>query len=139
MSNSNLAANKQLARRWYEEVWNQKSEAAIDALFSLRGTAHGFPAADSELVGPEAFKVIHRNFCGAFPDLRVTIHDLVAEDDKVAIRWSATMTHTGDYLHIPVAGKKATLHGSSFITIQNNQIVDGWNHMDIEHFYQKLR
>ena len=64
-------ANKLFIRRWFEQVWNQKSEAAIDEMFSPQGKSHGFPEADSVLVGPEAFKAIHRNFCGAFPDLHV--------------------------------------------------------------------
>lgn len=139
MSESKLEANKQLARRWFEEVWNQRSESAIDAMFSPTGKAHGFPDADSVLSGPEAFKAIHRNFCGAFPDLQITIHDVVAEGDKVAIRWSAAMTHTGDHLGLPATGKKATLSGSSFVIVQGSQIIDGWNQMDIQHLFQQLQ
>ena len=40
-------ANKNLLRRWFEQVWNQKSEAAIDEMFSPHGKSHGFPDADS--------------------------------------------------------------------------------------------
>ncbi len=46
-------ANKLLLRRWFEQVWNQKSEAAIDEMFSKHGKSHGFPEPDSVLVGPE--------------------------------------------------------------------------------------
>jgi hypothetical protein len=60
-------ANKQLARRWFEEVWNQRSEAAIDAMYAPGGKSYGFPDADSVLVGPEAFKAVHRNFAELFP------------------------------------------------------------------------
>jgi steroid delta-isomerase-like uncharacterized protein len=138
MSGSSLEANKQLAHRWFEEVWNQQSEAAIDALFAPEGKSHGFPDAQSVLAGPEAFKAIHRNFCGAFPDLHVTVHEVIAEGDKVAIRWTVDMTHTGDNLAIPATGRKATLSGSAFIIVREGQIQDGWNQMDIQHLFQQL-
>ena len=64
-------ANKLLIQRWFDEVWNQQSESAIDAMFHPQGKSHGFPDMDSVLVGPEAFKTVHRSFCGAFPDLHV--------------------------------------------------------------------
>ena len=69
-------ANKLLLKRWFEQVWNQKSEAAIDEMFSPQGKSHGFPDADAVLVGPEAFKAVHRTFCGAFPDLHIDVEDI---------------------------------------------------------------
>jgi steroid delta-isomerase-like uncharacterized protein len=131
-------ANKQLARRWFEEVWNQKNEAAIDSMYSPECQNHGFPNPDSVLHGPEAFKVVHRNFCGAFPDLHVTVEDVIAEGDRVAIRWSVEMTHLGDHLGFPVTGKRGRLSGSSFTVIRDGQIQEGWNQMDILHLYQQL-
>ena len=73
-----LEENKQLVRRWFEEVWNQKREDAIDAMYYREGKAHGFPDAQSVLVGPEEFKKVHRTFLGAFPDVQVKIEDLKA-------------------------------------------------------------
>jgi hypothetical protein len=45
-------ANKLVVTRWFQEVWNQKSEAAIDQMSHPDGKAHGFPDPDSLLVGP---------------------------------------------------------------------------------------
>jgi predicted ester cyclase len=134
-------ANKQIARRWFEEVWNQQNPAVIDELFHPKGKAHGFgfPDPDSVLVGPEDFKKVHRAFCGAFPDLHITIEDVVAEDDRVAIRWSVSMTHQGDDLGFPATGKKGRLTGSSFIVIKDAQLVEGWNEMDIQNLFQNLK
>jgi steroid delta-isomerase-like uncharacterized protein len=132
-------ANKVLVRRWFEQVWNQKSEAAIDEMFPLSSKSHGFPDADSVLAGPEAFKAVHRTFCGALPDLHVDIKDIVSEDDRVAVRWRVTATHLGDHLGFPASGKKATLDGSSFVIVQDNRIIEGWNQMDIQALMQKLQ
>jgi predicted ester cyclase len=131
-------ANKQLVRRWYEEVWNQQSEAAIDAMFHRDGISYGFPSPESALKGPEDFKIIHSNFCGAFPDLHVTVEDLIAEGDKVAARWTVTMTHLGDHLGIRPSGVKASLTGTSIVVIKDGMIREGWNHMDLGHLFKTL-
>ena len=132
-------ANRQLARRWFEQVWNQQDVAAIEEMFHSQGKCHGFPDPDSVLVGPEAFKDVHRTFRGAFPDIHVTVEDVIAEADRVAIRWTATMTHLGDHLGFPATRKKAALTGSSFITVNANQIVEAWNEMDIHNLYLRLQ
>lgn len=123
--------NKALARRWFEEVWNQGSEATIDELFHPQGKSHGFPDADSVLVGPEGFKTIHRRFHNAFKDIHIDIDELIAEGDRVAIRWTCTMVHNGDGLGFPATGKKTTVPGSSFVTCLGGQLIDGYNFMDL--------
>jgi predicted ester cyclase len=126
-----LAANKALAKRWFEEVWNQGKESTIDELFHSQGKAYGFPEPDSVLIGPEAFKTIHRHFHSAFGDIHIHIDDLVAEGDRVAIRWTCTMKHTGNGLGFAATGKDATLPGSSFITCRDGIMTEGWNSMDM--------
>ena len=131
--------NKFLLRRWFEEVWNQKSEAAIDEMFPKDGKSHGFPEADSVLVGPEPFKAIHRTFCGAFPDLHVNVEDVVAEGDQVAVRWRVIATHRGDHLGFPGTGRNVSMNGSTFAIVKGNQVVEGWNQMDMQALMQTLK
>jgi predicted ester cyclase len=104
-----------------------------------QGKSHGFPDASSVLVGPEPFKAVHRNFVGAFPDVRVDIEDIITEGDRVAVRWRASMTHHGDHLGFPATGKKDTLDGSSFVIVKGNQIIEGWNQMDLQGLMQRLQ
>ncbi len=132
-------ANKNVARQWFEQVWNQKSEAAIDRLFHPEGKCYGFPEPDGVLIGPEDFKVVHRNFCGAFPDLHIDIEELVADGDIVAVRWQTKMTHRGDHLGIPASGKRASLGGASFIIVKDGQITEGWNYMDLQAMLMQLQ
>ena len=133
------AANKLLMEDWFEKVWNQRNPDAIDAMYHADGLAHGFPEADSVLVGPEEFKTIHRNFCGAFPDLLVTVEDVIAEGDKVAVRFTTTMTHLGDSLGIKATQKQVVLHGCTIATIKDGMIVEGWNFMDMGGMFAKLQ
>ncbi len=132
-------ANKLLLKRWFEQVWNQKSEAAIDEMFNQQGKSYGFPDADTVLVGPEAFKAVHRIFCGAFPDLHIDLKDILAEGDRVAVRWQVSSTHLGDHLGFPASGKKTILDGSSFLIVKDNQVMEGWNQMDLQAMMQKLQ
>lgn len=131
--------NKEIAERWFEQVWNRKDEAAIDEMFPLDGRAYGFPEPDSVVEGPVAFKKLHRDFCGAFPDLHITLDDLIAEGDTVAVRWHVDATHRGDHLGFPATGKKASLTGMSFLTIRQDHIVDGWNQMDMAGLFRRLQ
>lgn len=131
--------NKALMQRWFDEVWNHRSEAAIDAMFHPQGKSHGFPDMDSVLVGPDAFKSVHRSFCGAFPDLHVDLEEVVSEGDRVAVRFKVNMTHLGDHLGFTASGKKATLAGSTFAIVKDGQIVEGWNYMNLGAFIQKLQ
>ena len=132
-------ANKQLLRTWFERVWNQKSAAAIDELYQPDGRAHGFPQADSVLIGPEDFKLIHRNFCDSFPDIQVTVDDVIAEGDKVAARWTATMTHLGDSLGIKATKRQVVLSGATIVIIKDGKISEGWNFMDMGGMIAKLK
>src|SRR5216683_2961216 len=102
--------NKQLAKRWFEEVWNQGRDGAIDELLSPEGVGFGLAEAGTEVHGPEQFRPFVRNFRDAFPDLRVIVEDMVAEADKVAIRFRVT--------------------GTTIIQFANGMLVHGWNNWD---------
>jgi steroid delta-isomerase-like uncharacterized protein len=131
--------NKQLVRRWFEEVWNQRDESAIDRMFDPEGRSHGVPTPEGILTGPEQFKQLHRMLVGAFPDAHFMFNDVIAEGDRVAIRWTVTMTHAGDQLGFPATGRRVTLEGSSFLVIKNGKIVEGWNQMEFQGLIHSLK
>ena len=114
--------NKALVQRWFDEVWNKGREAAIDEMLAPRAVVHG--------VGPEGFKRFHTAYRTAFPDVKVTIEDMVAEGDRVALRWRATATHTGPLLNVPPTGKPVTFEGMGIVRVDKGMIVEGWNLFD---------
>ena len=130
--------NKQLVRRWFEEVWNQKNASAIDRMFDPEGRSHGVPT-NVVLVGPAQFKEFHRTYLGAFPDMHFVLHDVIAEGDRVAVRWTNTATHLGDELGFPATGRRVILEGSSFLVIRNGMILEGWNQMELQEMMQSLK
>ncbi len=122
--------NKNLARRWFEEVWNRGDESAIAQMYHPDAQSVGLPDPESLIKGPQEFATVCRNFRSVFPDIHVTLHDIISEGDQVAIRWDATMTHLGDGLGFPASSKKVTMPGSSFLRLRNGQIIEGRNQMD---------
>lgn len=130
--------NKRLVTRWFEEVWNQKDASAIDRMFHPEGRSHGVPT-NEVLMGREQFKQFHRTYVGAFPDMQFVLNDIIAEGDRVAVRWTNTATHLGNELGFPATGKQVTLEGSSFLSIRDGKIFEGWNQMELQGMMQSLK
>jgi steroid delta-isomerase-like uncharacterized protein len=131
--------NKTLARRWFEEVWNQGHEAAIAEMYHPDGRSIGFPETDSIINGPKEFTEVCRRFRTIFPDIHVTVNDVITEGDKVAVLWNATMTHLGDGLGFPASSKRVSLPGSSFLLCRGGQIIEGRNQMDFTKLQLQLQ
>ena len=92
--------NIQLLRRWFQEVWNEGQIQTVHELFDANGIARGQRGADAEIHGPEEFVKFVGEIRGAFPDIQVTVEDVFGAGDKVVLRWSGVMTHTGNALGI---------------------------------------
>lgn len=131
--------NKDLARRWFEEVWNQGRESAIAELYHEQGKSVGFPESDSVIRGPQEFALVCRKFRNVFPDIHVTLNELVAEEDMVSVHWTATMTHLGDGLGIPASSKNTTLVGSTLMRFKDGKVIEGRNHLDFNGLLLKLK
>jgi steroid delta-isomerase-like uncharacterized protein len=121
--------NIEFMRRWFQEVWNEGKTQTIHELFSPDGVATGHFGAQSQIRGPESFVPFVERIRGAFPDIKVTIDDAFGARDKVVLRWSASMTHTGNGLG-PATGKPVRLTGITIVRIVKGKIVAGWDNWD---------
>jgi len=91
--------NKALIQRWFEEVWNQGNSGVIDELLAEDGVIHGLVDASGQQVrGLQAFHEFHNQFRGAFPDIYISLDDIIAEGDRVVARCSVRGKHTGEHL-----------------------------------------
>jgi steroid delta-isomerase-like uncharacterized protein len=129
------SANAALVRRWFDEVWNQGREATVDELLASNAVVHG---TGGDLVGPAGFKPFFRAYRSAFPDVRLRIDELVESGDVVAVRWNATGTHRGDGLGFAPTGRPMQMNGMTFIRVQGNRMVEGWNNFDQLGMLQQL-
>jgi predicted ester cyclase len=66
----------------------------------------------------------------AFPDLRLTVEDQVAEGDKVVTRWRCEMTHLGELGGASPTGKRVTISGITIDRFEDGKIVEAWRSMD---------
>jgi steroid delta-isomerase-like uncharacterized protein len=126
MSDQNVA----LLRRWFQEVWNEGRIETIHELMAPDAVGIGEAGPEAVIHGPDEFRGFVEKLRGAFPDIHVTIEDAFASGDKVAARWSATMTHKGNQLGVPASGKRVRITGISLVQLANGQIVRGWDNWD---------
>lgn len=136
---SETEANEQLVRRFFEEVWNAKNEAAVDDFLAPDCIAYGLPDPDAVLHGPEEFKEVFRMFIGAFPDVKITVHEVIAAGDRVAVRWSSLGTHLGPHLGFPPTSKSVTLDGATIGIIRGGLMAQAWNMTDMGHLFDSIR
>ena len=123
--------NKQLVRRWFEEVWNKGSVDAIDEMFAEDGIAHGLSDDPSNPIkGPTGFKPFHTVFREAFPNMMITVEDTIAEDDKVAARCSVRAKHEGEFMGRAATQAPVDFTGITIVRIYNGKIVEAWNNFD---------
>lgn len=128
-----------LVRRWFEVVWNQGSEAAMENLLHYDAEIHGLAAADGVAMrGPTGFKPVFRQFKGAFPDIRITVTRTVTEGAMVAAHCEVTGTHLGDTLGIPPTGRRVEFQGMVIVRTGDGRIQEGWNCFDFLAMYQQL-
>lgn len=121
------AENKVLIRRWFEEVWNRGRAAAIDEMLAGQAMIHGL---GPQTMNVNAFKQFHTQYRNAFPDVRIQVDDVIAEGDKVAVRWSGTGTHQGNDLGFAASGNAVRFAGMTIGRVENGKLVEGWNVFD---------
>ena len=125
-----------LLHRWFEDVWNQGNEDAIDEMFPPDGLAHGL---GSEAVrGAEGYKPFFRAFKNAFPDIKISVEDWVLDGDKLAVHCRAVATHTGEGLGFAPTNRAVDFSFMVFIRIKDDKIAEAWNILDSVKMYEQL-
>jgi steroid delta-isomerase-like uncharacterized protein len=129
-------SNKNLVRRQVREAWNEGNLAVLHELMAPNLIYHGLPPGMAP--GLQGFKQLISMNHDAFPDIRVTIEDIIAEGDKVAVRWTWSGTHKGAYMGIQPTGKHVTVNGMSIHRIEDGMIVENWHEMNMLDLMQQL-
>ena len=120
--------NMALVRRGIEEILNRGNYEIADDLFAPDFVFHT-PAQPEPFRGPAGFKQYVSMIRAAFPDIRFTIEDMFAVEDKVVARWSARLTHHGEFFGLPPTRKRATLTGIHVYHCRNGRIAEEWQEL----------
>ena len=100
--------NKALMRRIYEEMWNQAAPSLAVEIFEL----------------PEGVERFVSKFLVSFPDLKHTVDEMIAEDDRVAVMFAAQGTHRGQWLHFAPSGASIQYTGVTVARIREDKITE---------------
>jgi steroid delta-isomerase-like uncharacterized protein len=113
--------NKALIRRYAEAMSKHKSAATID-----------------KYVSDESLKRHIEEAEAGFPGYKMTLEDMIAEDDKVVIRTRLVATHRGDFMGIPATHKQVDVPGVVIYRIEDGKIAEHWLFLDTMTMMQQL-
>ena len=129
--------NKAVALRVFEEIFNQGKFSVADEIYAPDFKNHGLKRVDVTATGSRLTWVhadlktdqdaVHAEK-KAFPDLKMTVNNMVAEGDLVAVHWIFRGTHTHDgYAGLPATGTKVVMTGITIWRIVDGKITDEWS------------
>jgi steroid delta-isomerase-like uncharacterized protein len=129
-------ANKLIAQQYTNELWNRGDLFTADTIMAADFIEHiPFPGQEP---GREGYKQFVSQFRAAFPDVQFTVEDLIAEGDKVTLRWSGQGTHKAELAGISATGKSVTITGIDIFRIVAGQIVERWGERNTLALMQQL-
>lgn len=133
-----VETHKETVHHFIEEVFNEEPPGA--QMFA----AQDYVAHDPKGQVMQGMAQNMAGFRAAFPDLRVTITQILGEGDLVAVQWAASGTHQQPMTHLaaefarPATGKSASVTGISLFRFEGDKIAEVWNHWDTHHLLGQL-
>lgn len=124
------------ARRWFEQIWNQRRTDLIESFVSEESVSH---MEGGDVASADEFRAMHQQFTAAFPDLQVTVEETVADDDNVVVRWRATGTHHGDGLGLKATGRPISIRGMTWLKFRDGKFVEGWDSWNQGALFESLK
>jgi steroid delta-isomerase-like uncharacterized protein len=128
--------NKSIVRRWVEEGWNKHNMAVIDEVYVPNFVQH--EPEPQTVNSSEALKQYVGAYLTAFPDLHLSMEDLIAEGDKVVWRFNSTGYQTGPFMGLPPTGRTGNITGIVIFRLEDSRIVEGWVNIDVLGLLQQV-
>lgn len=116
-------------RRLFTSVWNGTDPNAATELVHEDYVIHDRELAES-LRGPELYRELAAATRAIFPDASFTIDDLVANGDRVALRWTMTGTHEGPAYGIEPTGERVTMSAIEIDRFEDGTLIETWTQSD---------
>jgi steroid delta-isomerase-like uncharacterized protein len=127
-----------IVRRALEHVFQATDPAAVDALYAPEFVNHLPPSLGQAARGREGVRRFAARWHTAFPDLRNTVEDLLADGDRVVARWVVRGTHQGELWGLPPTGRPVTLPILAIFRVAGGRIAEEWLALDTLSLLQQL-
>jgi steroid delta-isomerase-like uncharacterized protein len=127
--------NKTLARRWFEDLFSRGNLDVANEILSAELVDH---LTHEDERGLEELKHYVSIYHTAFPDIQDTVEDIVAEGDKVVVRWTSGGTHQGEFMGVPPTGRHVTFSGMRLFRVAEKKIVESWVNIDERGLQEQL-
>ena len=132
-----LSDNKAIVLRSEAELWSKGNLAVADELYSPDFVCHF--VVGPEWRGLEGIKGEVKRHRTSFPDWHERVDDIVAEGDRVVIRFTSTGTHQGEFAGIAPTGRKVSIQEVAIFRVVGGKIVEQWGMPDIHGLMEQLR
>ena len=136
MTSELATTNKGLLRRFYKEVYVDWNMTLADQVLSPQFISHDW--APGGPTGPRAFRDYYSAIRAAVPDARYEVDDLIAEDDKVVVRWRLLGTHQGNFQGIAPTGRAIVLKGIAIYRVENGMLMERWVVSDLHGVLEQI-
>jgi steroid delta-isomerase-like uncharacterized protein len=128
--------NKEIVRQFWG-VWEEGNLGLVDELVGLDYVNHS-PGIPNQPEGPEGIKAVVSMFRAGMPDLRVVIEDVIAEGDKVMMRYRIEGTHEGELFGVPPTGRRVSIESITVERVSGRKIREHWRVTDTLDMMQQL-
>ncbi|HZM72379.1 MAG TPA: ester cyclase [Candidatus Polarisedimenticolia bacterium] len=119
--------NKVIARRFIEEVFEKGDDDAIDELVADDFTPHNW---STDATGRAAVRDAVKRASAGLSNARITVDDVIGEDDKVVVRVTSQATQTGDFMGLPPSGKTYRIEEIHIFRLKGGKVVEHWHQGD---------
>ncbi|ASS54132.1 ester cyclase [Rhizobium leguminosarum] len=131
-----MERNKMAMRRFVEFI-NTASEQLAAELIAPEAIFH-VPGRQEPLRGPDGYLEIIGMMRGGFPDIQWTLEEIIAEDDKIAARFTMRGTHHGPFLGVEPTGKSITVQAVNFYRLADGKFVEERGQPDLLSLLQQI-
>ncbi len=130
-----MSANKNLVNRLFNNAMNERKFELLNELVHSDYVNHSFPGG---VRGPEGLKNILGMFLTAFPDMKITVEEVIEEGNKLATYGYWQGTHKGDFQGVKGTGKNVKVSYIDIWKVNDGKLHENWVQMDIPGLMQQL-
>ena len=123
-----LEENKDIAKRFIQEVFVEADPAAVDELASEDFTPHSWGQMPP---GRDSLKAAQKRVRQGISDARMTVDDVIAEGDKVVVRLTSHGRHVGEFMGMPASGREYAISETHILRITDGKVVEHWRDADM--------